>query len=133
MAVAKVILAIDDDVDFLAFARIVLEAGGYRVLAARDAVHGLEIMRQERPDLVLLDIMMSYVLDGLHVIREVRGDPELKNIPIVVISAVLSTDDMPDLPYARPGDCDAFMTKPVEPTELLRQVANLIECKTERK
>jgi len=129
---AKVVLVIDDDVDFLEFARIVLESGGYRVLTATDAAQGLEIMRREQPDVVLLDVMMSYVLDGLNVIRQARGDPELKNTPIIVVTAVLSTEDMRDLPYARPEDCDAFMSKPVEPNELLRQIANLIRCKSER-
>lgn len=118
------ILVIDDDPDFLEFVRIILETGGWSVSCAHNADQGLSLMRTEHPDLVLLDILMSYTMEGLDVTRAMREDAELQNIPLIVISAVfagvnaLQTTESPPI--------KAFMTKPVEPNELLKLVSEAI-------
>ena len=75
MADSKTILVIDDDLDFLDFVHIVLSANGYNVDTAPSAQEGLQKMRADPPDLVIVDVMMSYVLDGWSVSREMRFDP----------------------------------------------------------
>lgn len=126
MAAKGKILVIDDDPDFLEFVTIVLESRGYEVYTAEDASEGLATMRQVKPDLVLLDVMMSYALDGLNVTREMRGDPELREIPLILISAIVSREEAALFPTDEYLHADLFMSKPIEPAELLKQVGKLV-------
>jgi two-component system alkaline phosphatase synthesis response regulator PhoP len=121
------ILVVDDDPDFVEYTRIVLESQGYRVQTAATADAALRMMREDKPDLVLLDVMMSYVLDGLNVTRQMRDDPELKTVPVIMISAIVSREEAGVFPTDEYLAVDAFMTKPVDPADLLQQVARLLE------
>ncbi|MDH7485580.1 MAG: response regulator [Anaerolineae bacterium] len=116
---------IDDDFDFVEFARIVLQSADYEVLTASRADEGLALMRQVHPDLVLLDVVISYALDGLNVIREMREDPRLAGIPLILISAIVSGEELDLLPKDERLKPDLFMSKPVEPTVLLERVRQL--------
>ena len=73
------ILIVDDDPDFVVVSRTILEGEGYQVLAAANGQQALEIMHWGKPDLVLLDVMMSTTLEGVNVSREMEADPELKD------------------------------------------------------
>jgi CheY-like chemotaxis protein len=84
------------------------------------------MMRRDKPDVVLLDVMMSYVLDGLHVTRQMHDDPQLKDVPVIMISAIFSRDEAGLFPTDEYLPVDAFMTKPVDPADLLKQVDRLI-------
>ncbi len=128
MADAKRVLVIDDDPDFCDFVRIVLSANGYLVRTAVSAGEGLELMRAERPDLVIVDVMMSYVLDGWTVSREMFYDPKLRDIPVMMVSAVVSSDEDDLLPTGESGRVDAFMSKPLDPAALLQKVADLTQA-----
>jgi len=125
MADAKRVLVIDDDPDFCDFVRIVLSANGYLVRTAVSAHEGLDSMRAERPDLVIVDVMMSYVLDGWTVSREMHFDPRLRDIPVMMVSAVVSSEEDDLLPTGENGRVDAFMSKPLDPSALLQRVADL--------
>ena len=127
MADAKRVLVIDDDPDFCDFVRIVLSANGYLVRTAASAGEGLELMRAERPDLVIVDVMMSYVLDGWTVSREMYFDPQLRDIPVMMVSAVVGSEEDDLLPTGANGRVDAFMSKPLDPSALLRRVADLTQ------
>jgi CheY-like chemotaxis protein len=122
----KVILVVDDDPDFVEYTRIVLESQGYHVKTAATADSALRMMHEDKPDLVLLDVMMSYVLDGLNVTRQMRDDPDLKMIPVIMISAIVSREEAGVFPTDEYLSVDAFMTKPVDPADLLKQVARLL-------
>lgn len=126
MADTKRVLVIDDDPDFCDFVRIVLSANGYQVQAAASSGEGLEMMRHERPDLVIVDVMMSYVLDGWTVSREMFFDPQLRDIPVMMVSAVVSSEEDGLLPTGENGRVDAFMSKPLDPSALLQRVADLV-------
>ncbi len=89
---AKVVLVVDDDPDFLEFIRIVLESAAYRVVTTTTVEQGLEVMRQQKPDLAIVDITISYILDGLSFIRRMREDPALKGIPLLLISAIMNSE-----------------------------------------
>jgi len=120
------ILVVDDDPDFVEYTRIVLESQGYEVLTAGTVDLALRLMRQEKPDLALLDVMMSYVLDGINLTRQMCDDPELCHIPVIMISAIVSREEAGAFPTDECHSVKAFITKPVDPANLLQQVAKLI-------
>ena len=122
------ILAIDDDPDFIEFIRIILEAEGHTVICAYNVDQALALMRKEHPDLVLLDLLISYAMQGLDVKRAMGADPELRKIPLIVISSVL-TDAEALLDKEAPPTL-AVLDKPVEPDVLLRLVHHSISKRT---
>ena len=126
MSPAGRVLVVDDDPDFVEYTRIVLESQGYEVQTAANADLALQMMRAHKPDVVLLDVMMSYVLDGLNVTRQMREDPELRDVPVIMISAIVSREEAGVFPTDEYLSVDVFLTKPVDPADLLRQVAKLI-------
>ncbi len=116
------ILVVDDDPDFVKVTRRVLEKAGHDVMSAANGAKALQVMRQDRPDLVLLDIMMSYILDGLDVSREMAGDPELKDIPVIMVTSLTGTRDSGMFPSDEYVPVDEWLSKPVEPQTLLDRV-----------
>jgi CheY-like chemotaxis protein len=116
------ILVVDDDPDFCQIVTRILQANGYRV---RTAANGAEAWRQiqdEIPDLVLLDIMMSTVLDGLGVSQRMRQDPTLRHVPIVVVSSIADTEYAAVFPTDQYVHMDTWLSKPVDPESLLQAV-----------
>lgn len=120
------VIIVDDDPDFREFVHIVLEAHGYRVLEAPNASMGLAMMRENLPDLVLLDAMMSYELAGIGTIRAVRSDPQLAGVPLILISAVLNEDEDRFLPADERNMVNRFLSKPISPDDLLAEVASIL-------
>jgi len=125
------ILIVDDDPDFVEYTRIVLDSQGYQVQTAATAEVALRMMREDRPDVVLLDVMMSYVLDGLNIARQMHDDPDLRDVPVIMISAIVSRQEAGLFPTDEYLSVDAFMSKPVDPADLLRQVGELIQREAE--
>ena len=85
---AKKVLIIDDDFDLVEAMRITLEAAGYDVIDAQDGEKGLEKIKSESPDLIILDVMMSSMDEGFHVAYKIREDADIKDTPIVMLTAV---------------------------------------------
>ena len=127
MAGQKQVLVIDDDPDFLDYVGIVLAANGYEVSTATTAKAGLDMMREWPPHIVIVDVMMSYALDGWAVSREMDSDPRLKSIPIMMVSAIVSDTDDAIFPRDVNDRVAAFMSKPLDPAGLLRRVAELAQ------
>lgn len=126
MSGCKRIVVIDDDVDFIEYARIVLESASYEVLPATDAAEGLDLIRRSDPDLVITDVMMSYTLEGTGIIRAIRDDRDLCMLPVIVISAIARTSDADLFPEGTRPASDGFLTKPVLPEALLSAVHNCL-------
>ena len=119
------ILIVDDDPDFVVVSRMILEKEGYQVLAAANGRQALEIMHWGKPDLVLLDVMMSTTLEGVNVSKEMEADPELKGVPIVMISSIATTEYASEFPEeAIP--IDAWISKPIQPAVLLKTVKRFV-------
>lgn len=122
------ILLVDDDPDFVEATRTVLESVPYEVIVAYDGDEGLEKVREERPDLVLLDIIMP-TQDGFHVCEVLKSDPELWHIPVIMLTSL--GQHLGDTTYSvQDGmmlEADDFIDKPVRPTELLARVARLLK------
>ena len=118
---AKVLL-VDDDPVILKLLQVNFEMEGYTVMTAADGVEGLEKARSERPDIVLLDIMMPR-MDGLQVTQALKGDDSTKDIPIILLSAKAQASD---IQAGRDMGADDYLTKPFDPLELLERVGDLL-------
>ena len=123
MAEAKRILVIEDEAEMIDLTRIVLEREGYEVLGAVGGARGLEMIRQEKPDLILLDLMMPDI-GGWEVYRQVKADQELAQIPVIVVTAkAQSIDKVLGLQVAKVDD---YITKPFGPKELLESIDRVL-------
>ena len=120
------VLVVDDDPDFVEASRMVLEPAGYRVISAANGEQGLRAMRQEQPDLVVLDVMMSGILDGLHTSMQMRTERALKRTPILMISSITSSDYAAMFPTDEYVPVESFLSKPVSPERLLAEVQRLL-------
>jgi CheY-like chemotaxis protein len=122
----KVLIA-DDDPDFVEIISTILKNGGYQVSSATNGDDALEKMRSSHPDLLLLDVMMSTVLDGVNVSFAMSEDPELKDIPIVMISSIPDSPNADMFPTDEYVPISAWITKPVNPDKLLKTVERLTD------
>lgn len=119
----KKILCIEDEPEMIALIRLILERKGFEVLEAVGGKQGLEVIRREMPDLILLDLMMPDV-DGWEVFRQMRADEHLKDIPVIVVTAkAQSIDKVLGLHIAKVDD---YVTKPFGPQELLKSVNKVL-------
>jgi CheY-like chemotaxis protein len=125
MSKAK-ILIVDDDPDFVSYSQTVLESDGYEVVSAGSGDQGLRILAQEKPDLVILDVIMSSVLDGLNMSQKMAENALYRHVPILMVTSIASTDYLALFPTDDNVHIDAFITKPIAPKELLRQVSRLV-------
>jgi CheY-like chemotaxis protein len=126
------ILVVDDDPDMLLATRLCLESGGHNVIEARSGPEGLEAVLTDKPDLIVLDVMMGTTTEGFQVALKLRSpDPasEYKSysaIPIIMLTAIHTTTPLrfgPDPDYL---PADAFMDKPLDPDKMLKQVDTLL-------
>ena len=126
------ILIVDDDPDFAVMVKTVLEGDNHTVDTAPGRAEGMEKLKAGKPDLLILDVMMAGWSDGFEMAREIRQNPEYKDMPIIMLTGVeqrtgigfKSTAGDPEwLPV------DAFHDKPVEPKVLLAEVRKLLSGK----
>jgi CheY-like chemotaxis protein len=118
MATKKKILIIDDDIDFREQAKIVLETANYDVLDAEDGVTGLELIEQEKPDFILLDVMMEEVDSGVKIADKIAA-LELK-VPVVILSSFANAAKQIFDTSAVP--VKEYLQKPLKSDELLAVV-----------
>jgi DNA-binding response OmpR family regulator len=123
------VLLIDDDPDFVASTKTVLESRhDYKLLTASDGVFGLAIARAEKPNLIILDVIMPFE-DGFDTARELKNDPDLSGIPIMILTNFSQRKGETDISIAKGMELEAedYVEKPVEPQELLRRVDKLLK------
>jgi CheY-like chemotaxis protein len=116
------ILITDDDPDFVNATRIVLEKNNHQVITAESGDLGYQRARQEKPDLVILDVIMDTVLDGVSTSQRMHDDPELSNIPIIMVTSIANTDYAELFPTDEYIHINAFLSKPISADQLMRQV-----------
>ena len=115
----QTILVVDDEPHIVEVVHDYLKQAGYRVLTARDGQTALTLARHERPDLVVLDLMLPGGMDGLDVCRRLRQDPGLADVPIIMLTArVEETDKLIGLELG----ADDYVTKPFSPREVVARV-----------
>jgi DNA-binding response OmpR family regulator len=124
MANKRRILCIEDEPEMIDLIRLILERKGFEVLGAVGGQEGIESIRREKPDLILLDLMMPDV-DGWEVYRQMKADEALQRIPVVVVTAkAQSIDKVLGLHIAKVDD---YVTKPFGPSDLLESVERVLQ------
>jgi class 3 adenylate cyclase/CheY-like chemotaxis protein len=119
------ILAVDDTPENLEILQVRLAANGYEVLTAADGEEGLAAARKLMPDLILLDIMMPK-RDGISVVRELKADPAMQGIPVILVTAKADTRDVVE---GLDAGGDDYLTKPFEHAALLARVRSMLRQK----
>lgn len=126
---AKKILIIDDNPEFVDATSNLLDAKGYQVVSAPDGKKGIELAKAENPDLILLDVMMTTKSEGFDTARAIQQDEKVKNTPIIIITGVRKEMN---LPFGFEPDSDwlpvkAVLEKPIKPEVLLKNVQEHIK------
>jgi len=129
------IVLVDDNTDYLFTMQTFLERNGFEVLTADDGQKGLDLIRKEKPDIVLLDVMMESLFSGFELCKKLRTEDELKHIPIIGISGMgdelgINYKQWPDFEYFSP---DAYLDKPVDKQRLMELIPETIEKVGKRK
>jgi two-component system alkaline phosphatase synthesis response regulator PhoP len=122
------ILLVDDDKDFVEATAMVLESKPYEVVVAYDGDDGLAKARKEKPDLIILDIIMP-VKDGFKAAEQLKKDPDLKKIPVIMLTSFSEKGGDTSLSVSQGFvlDTEDYVDKPVTPEELLKRVERLLK------
>jgi CheY-like chemotaxis protein len=126
------ILVTDDDPDMVRAMKAVLEAARFEVLTAPDGPDCLRKLRASKVDLLILDVMMTTETEGFQVAYEIRQDPQLRGLPILMLTAIEGKTGMKFSPATDEDylPVDDFLSKPVNLDELVRRVQTLLAKKT---
>ena len=117
------VLIVDDESDLLEMISLRLEANNYQVICACDGQEGLDKARTEKPDLIILDIMLPKI-DGYKVCRMLKFDEKYKQIPVILFTARVQEYD---IKLGEEVGADAYITKPFEPDILMSKVSELLK------
>jgi CheY-like chemotaxis protein len=130
MSEMKKILVIDDDVQLVDTVQILLESVGYKVAYAYQAEKGMDLAREIHPDLILLDVMFAGPPgpDGIEISRRLQEDPDLRDVPVIILSGVKRVLDMPVklAPDESFMPVEAFLEKPFKPNQLLAAIEKIL-------
>ncbi|MHC4758200.1 MAG: response regulator [Planctomycetota bacterium] len=123
------ILIVDDDPDITEVMKLVLENEGYAVTSAEDTEKGLDAVKAEKPDLIVLDVMMNTTREGFIFSRELKDNPDWQKIPILMVTAIKEKTGIDFKDVA--GDqswlpVEEFLDKPIKPDVLIAKVRELL-------
>jgi two-component system, cell cycle response regulator DivK len=121
---SKRILVVEDDADSRRILRDLLTGAGFQMLEAEDGVHGIATAEMQRPDLILMDIRLP-LMDGYEATRRIKASPELRSVPIIVVTSQAQSDSEAK---ARAAGCDDFIAKPYSPRQLLARIKEQLHC-----
>ena len=123
MAKPAKILIVDYDPVFVKATRAILESKNYQVSAAFDVDEGLQKVQDDRPDLIILDVIMP-TKDGFTACEQLKGDPQLSKIPVIVLTSFAEKKGETSIPVSKGLTVEAedYIDKPVSPNELLSRV-----------
>ncbi len=127
MGTKERILAVDDEEDILELVRFNLEREGYPILCATSGTEAIEIIRNENPDLIILDLMLPDI-DGLEITRILKNDPKTKTIPIMMLTA---KGEEADIVTGLELGADDYITKPFSPRILIARIHAVLRRKKE--
>ncbi len=120
------ILVVEDDLDILRLVTFSLEKSGYEVLTAVNGKEGLEKATNDRPDIILLDLMMPF-MGGAEMLERLKEIPDMKDVPVIILTARC---DQQNIAAIRAYGVSDYVTKPFGPTELMEKIENTLGCKT---
>jgi len=119
----KKILTVDDERHIVRLVQVTLERAGYQVVVAFDGKEALKKVDSERPDLIVLDVMMPY-MDGFEVLKQLKSNPATKDIPVIMLTAKAQDADVF---RGWASGVDLYLTKPFNPMELLTFAKRIFE------
>ena len=125
MVAPRKVMIVDDEPDLRAIVRLTLKSIGLEVLEAENGRRGLELLRQARPDLIILDIMMPE-MNGVEFCRHLIDDDHIDDIPLILLSAVSERSRIVKDFFEMPFRSQSFLTKPLDTEELLRRVGEAL-------
>jgi CheY-like chemotaxis protein len=124
------ILIVDDDLDFIEISRINLEGKGYQVRSASDGKEGWKRVEKERPDLIIMDLMMEKLDAGMALSQKIKSHPRYASIPILMLTSISRDTGMDFAPRTAEDlkklKVDDFHTKPIKAKTLLEKVEKLL-------
>lgn len=120
------ILVVDDDPDFVEVVRTILRMDNHEIVSAGNSAEGMRRLAQELPDLVVLDVIMSTVLDGLTMSQRIADNPMFQHVPLIMVTSIANTDYAALFPTDEFIHIDAFLSKPINPAELRAKVNELL-------
>ncbi len=116
----KKIMVVDDDNDFVESITMILESAGYNTITADSGERCLEILQYEKPDLIILDVMMETITEGFNIGYDIKSNPRYDNIPIIMVSSI--KDDKGFRVEKELAHADDFLDKPFDPEIFLDSV-----------
>jgi len=124
------ILIVDDDPDILEGIITILESQPYRLATARDGIMCMELVKKEKPDLLILDLLMPR-MDGWGVIREMRSEPRYADVPILVLTTVIEDASRRryELETGMTMDVQDYVQKPARPDDLINRIEKMLAVK----
>jgi twitching motility two-component system response regulator PilH len=128
---AKTVLVVDDDPDVRLFNITVLEENGYTPLEATNGEEGMQLIKKNRPDLVILDVLMPRE-SGVRLFRQIKEDAKLSDIPVIILSGISeksflrSQKALTEFGGAEVPEPNAYLEKPVEPEELANTIQSVL-------
>ena len=123
----KSVVCIEDEPEMIDLIKLILGRKGFELAGAMGGREGLELIRRNKPDLVLLDLMMPD-MDGWEVYQQLKSDEELKHIPVIIVTAkAQSIDKVLGLHIAKVDD---YVTKPFGPQELLQSIEKVLSARS---
>jgi CheY-like chemotaxis protein len=123
----KRILMIEDDEEMIALGELILQKQGYSIISATNGPAGLQILQENAPDLVLLDIMMDD-MDGWEVLDRIKADDRLKHVPVIMLTARHYLEDAQET-ARHEGQYEGYIVKPFVVRELVQEVAQVLSAR----
>jgi two-component system phosphate regulon response regulator PhoB len=127
----KKVLIVDDDVDVRKFVSKLVERAGYEAIEAKNGMEGMGKVREDKPDLIILDVLMPKQ-SGIRMYRELKTDEPLKDIPVIMLSAIApksffrSQEVLAEFAGQSVPEPEAYMEKPEEPEELMALMQKIL-------
>ena len=130
------ILVVDDDLDFIEISKLSLEGQGYQILSAFNAKEGWKMVEKQKPDLIIMDLMMERLDSGMALSQQIKGHPQYTAIPILMLTSISRDTGMDFTPRTgedlRKLNVDDFSSKPIKVHVLLEKVEKLLAKKSKR-
>jgi CheY-like chemotaxis protein len=127
------ILIVDDDTDFMEISKLSLEGEGFRIISAYNAQEGWKLVEEEKPDLVIMDLMMERLDAGMVLSQQIKKDPRFASVPILMLTSISRETGMDFAPRTaedlRQLHVDDFGSKPIKKKTLLEKVEKLLGLK----
>jgi two-component system alkaline phosphatase synthesis response regulator PhoP len=120
------ILVVDDEPDIVEIVTFTLEAKGHSVIGAKDGAEGITKVKKEKPELIVLDVMMPG-MNGMQVVDYLRNKEEFSHIPIVMLTATTQYSQKPDEDWKKKVGVEDFISKPFEPLDLAKRIDQVLK------